>query len=54
MTAVVAAGTADLVPAGVSFSGYPVWLREDGAVSVVEVWEVLFPGWIVAGESSPA
>ncbi|WP_239310203.1 hypothetical protein [Frankia sp. Cj3] len=46
--------TANLVPAGVSFSGYPVRLREDGAVSVVEVWEVLFPALIIAGEPSPA
>ncbi|WP_235013715.1 MULTISPECIES: hypothetical protein [unclassified Parafrankia] len=44
---------ADVVPAGVSFSGYRVRLRDDDAVSEVEVWEVMFPFRDLMAESSP-
>ncbi|CAI7974790.1 conserved hypothetical protein [Frankia sp. Hr75.2] len=42
---------ADLVPAGVGFSGYRVRLRDDDAVSEVEVWEAMFPFRDLLGES---
>ncbi|WP_322754484.1 hypothetical protein [Frankia sp. Cas3] len=43
---------ADLVPDGVGFCGYRVRLRDEDAVSLIEVWEVVFPAWVVATESA--
>ncbi|WP_322778582.1 hypothetical protein [Frankia sp. Cas4] len=43
---------ADLVPDGVGFSGCRVRLRDEDAVSLIEVWEVVFPAWVVATESA--
>ncbi len=43
---------ADLVPDGVGFCGCRVRLRDEDAVSLIEVWEVVFPAWVVATESA--
>ncbi|CAI7977517.1 conserved hypothetical protein [Frankia sp. Hr75.2] len=46
--------SADLMPPGVRLVTYSVLLRDRDTASLIEVWEVEFPSWIVAGEPLPS